>query len=92
MNEAPLTVRPYDGAAWSSGEVGRFQPGRLQRFDVTERLGAGQLGEHLTQVGVGFESVPLRTLNHRVIARLPQADFTLALSTVYDWLASWSVE
>lgn len=55
-------LRPPGGSV----QVGGGEPGWQQRFDVAERLGPGQFGEHPTQVGVGFESVGLRALDERV--------------------------
>ena len=40
-----------------SSEGGGVEPGRQQSFDVGERLGLGQFGEHVAQVGVGLECV-----------------------------------
>ena len=61
-----MTCEEEDSSERSSVQVGGGEPGRQQRFDVAERLGPGQIGEHPTQVRVGFESVRLRALNERV--------------------------
>ena len=63
---ASLTGEEEDSSERSSVQVGGGEPGRQQRFDIAERLGPGQLGEHPAQVGVGLESVHVRTLNERV--------------------------
>ena len=63
---ASLTGEEVDFSERRSGQVGGGEPGRQQRFDVAQRLGAGQFCEHPTQVGVGFESVRLRALDERV--------------------------
>ena len=63
---ASLTRGEEAAPKGSSGQVGGVEPGRQQRFDVAERPGVGQLGEHVAQVGVGLGSVRLCTLNERV--------------------------
>ena len=69
---ASLPGKEKDSSEWISGQVGGFDPGRQQRFDVAERLGSGQFGEHPTQVGVRLESVRLRTSEYsRALARAP---------------------
>ena len=48
-----------------SSQGGGVEPGRQQGFDLGERLCLGQFGEHVAQVGVGFECVGRRHLLNR---------------------------
>ena len=55
---------PANGALSTCGGA---EPSRQQGFDLGERLRLGQLGEHVAQVGAGFESVGLGTDLDRVM-------------------------